>query len=158
MRKINTNQVFTERRNGVTDTYPIAGRKYTMTHVDDSGDLFVTIGTGFAEDKIGKFRDEVRLQYIFLDNKPILYGEVMVDGIGILGNPPVREAIFKREIPVALQAIRFGDKELFLAYPELENTPVYIQFISANPDRNKLYDYGVIGEYVPSQGLKVDIE
>lgn len=158
MRKINTEKVFTERRNGATDTYPLSGRKYTLTHVDTTGDIFLTIGTSFAEDKVGKFKDEVRLQYIFINGMPILYGEVMVDGMGIPGNPPAREAIFKREMPTALQAVRFGDNGLFVAYPALDSTPVYIQFISANPDRNKLYDFGVIGDYGPSQGLDVDIE
>ena len=158
MKKIDTKKVFTELRNGATNTFPISGRKYTMTHSDKTGDLFVTIGTGFAEDKIDKLRDEVRLQYIIVDRMPILYGEVVVDGMGIPGNPPVREAIFKREMPVALQAIRYADDALFTTYPELDNTPVYIQFISSNPDRNKLYDYGNIGDYEQSIVQDIDIE
>ncbi len=158
MKKINTDKVFTELRNGVTDTYPVSGRKYTMTHSDKNGNLYVTIGTGFAEDKVGKLRDEVRLQYIVIDSMPILYGEVMVDGLGIPGNPPVREAIFKREMPTALQAVRYGDNTLFSFYPELDNTPVYIQFMSSNPDRHKLYDYGLIGDYKQSLVQEVDIE
>ena len=158
MKKINPAKVFTEWRNGVTDTYPISGRKYTMTHSDKTGNLFVTIGSNFAEDKISKLRDEVRLQYIIIDLMPILYGEVFVDGMGIPGNPPVREAIFKKEMPTALQAIRYADDALFSAYPELDQTPVFIQFISSNPDRNKLYDYGTIGEYKHSLEQEVDIE
>ena len=158
MKKINTEKVITEWRNGISDTYPISGRKYTMTHSDKTGNLFVTIGTSFAEDKIGKIRDEVRLQYIVIDRMPILYGEVVVDGMGIPGNPPVREAIFKADIPAALQAIRYADSSLFSAYPVLDQTPVYIQFISSNPDRNKLYDYGVIGDYEHSLEQEVDIE
>ena len=158
MKKIDTGKVFTEWRNGVSETYPISGRKYTMTHSDKTGDLFISIGNKFAEDKIGKLRDEVRLQYIVIDRMPILYGEVLVDGMGIPGNPPVREAIFKSEMPKALQAVRYADNALFTAYPELDNTPVYIQFISSNPDRNKLYDYGVIGDYQASQDWGVDIE
>ncbi len=158
MKKINTDKVFTEMRDGVTATYPVSGRKYTMTHSDETADLFVTIGIGFAEDKVERIRDEVRLQFIIIDRMPILYGEVVIDGMGVPGNPPVREAIFKNEMPTALQAIRYADRELFTKYPKLDQTPVYIQFLSANPDHNKLYDYGTIGEYQPSNGVDVDIQ
>lgn len=158
MKKISTDKVFTEIRGGVTNAYPISGRKYTMTHSDETADLFVTIGVDFAEDKVQKLRDEVRLQFIVVDRMPMLYGEVMIDGVGIPGNPPVRESIFKRELPTGLQAIRYADDALFATYPELDETPVYIQFISANPDRNKLFDYGIIGDYNPKNIWNVDIE
>lgn len=158
MKKINTDKVFTEMRDGVTATYPISGRKYTMTHSDETADLFVTIGVNFAEDKVKRLRDEVRLQFIIIDQTPTLYGEVVIDGIGVPGNPPVREALFKNEMPTALQAIRYADRALFDMYPELDQTPVYIHFLSANPDHNKLYDYGIIGKYQPSNVVDVDIE
>ena len=38
----------------------------------------------------------------------------------------VRDAIFRRELPLALEAIRYGDSEFFMEYPQLENAPIWI--------------------------------
>lgn len=149
MKRNNANKVFTEYRNNVTAIHPIKGRKYTMTHSDQTGDLFVTIGLEYAEDKVLPIRDEVRLEWSQLGNKPVLYGEVMIDGEGIPGSPHNRNAIFQKEMPTALKAIRYGDHALFEKYPELDKTPVFIQFISHNTMFNKLYHVGNIGNYRP---------
>lgn len=141
-------QVFIEFRDPVTPLMPLRDRKYTMTHSDETGDLFVTVGTMFAEDKVGPTRDEVRLEWSTLKDMPILYGEVLIDGEGIsLDKAEVRNNIFKREMPLALQAIYHADEQLFNANPELKNTPVLIHFISSQASYNKLYRFGTIGEY-----------
>lgn len=141
-------QVFIEFRDPVTPLMPLRDRKYTMTHSDETGDIFVTVGTMFAEDKVGPTRDEVRLEWSTLKDMPILYGEVLIDGEGIsLDKAEVRNNIFKREMPLALQAIYHADEQLFNANPELKNTPVLIHFISSQASYNKLYRFGTIGEY-----------
>jgi hypothetical protein len=50
-------------------------------------------------------------------------------------------------MPTALQALRKADRFLFENKPILDNTPVFIHFISSNPAYNKTYDYGAIGIY-----------
>lgn len=146
-------QVFIEFRELVTPLMPLRDRKYTMTHSDETGDLFVTVATMFAEDKVGPTRDEVRLEWSTIKDMPILYGEVLIDGEGISPDKSeVRDNIFKREMPLALQAIYHADEQLFNANPELKNTPVLIHFISSQASYNKLYSFGTIGEYniIPS--------
>jgi len=141
-------QVYIEFREPATPLMPLVDRKYTMTHSDETGDLFVTVGTTFAEDKVGEIRDEVRLEWTTMKDSPILYGEVLIDGEGISTNSSeVRNNIFKREMPLALQAIYQADKQLFNAQPELKNTPILIRFNSSLPEYNKLYTFGTIGEY-----------
>ncbi len=141
-------QVFIEFREPVTALMPLADRKYTMTHSDETGDLFVVIGTDYAEDKVGPLRDEVRLEWTVIKDMPILYGEVLIDGDGIsIGSAQVRDSIFKREMPLALQAIYHADQQLFGANPEFKETPVFVHFTSTQANYNKLYNFGTIGEY-----------
>ena len=168
MRYKRNRQVFVEYRDGVTATTPLENRTYTMTHSDDTGDLFVTIGLTLAQDKTNELRDEVYLTWQRLGNKNLLYGEVLIDGInlleelsdinllygevlidgeGIQGTSKIRNDIFRREMPLALQAIYVADTPLFEACPHLNDTPIIINFKSADPTYNKLYTYGTIGNY-----------
>lgn len=147
MRKINPQKVFTEYRTGVTQTAPIVGRHYTMTHSDVTGDLFVVIGTEYAKDQLSAMHDEVLLEWRLENGAHYLYGEVLVDGADILGNPAIRNAIFIKEMPTALQAVRYGDHHLFEAHPELDNAPVRIRFKSTRPQYNKERNFGPIGRY-----------
>lgn len=141
-------QVYIEFREPATALSPLTDRKYTMTHSDETGDLSVVIGTDYAEDKINSLRDEVRLEWTVVKDTPVLYGEVLVDGDTIsAGNAQARDSIFKREMPLALQAIYHADQQFFMANPELNETPVFIHFSSTQSSFNKLYNWGVIGEY-----------
>lgn len=140
--------VFIEFREPATALTPIENRKYTMTHSDETGDLFVVIDTEYAEDKVGPLQDEIRLEWTMMKGMPILYGMVLVDGNGIdVDNAATRDMIFKREMHVALQAIYFADQLLLDAYPELRDTPILIHFSSTQPEYNKVYHFGTIGEY-----------
>ena len=40
----------------------------------------------------------------------------------------MRLAIFKRELPLVLEALRFGDRRLFEAHPELDQAPILVHF------------------------------
>lgn len=140
-------QVFVEYRDNVTATSPLKNRTYTMTHSDETGDLFVTIGLKNAEDKTNELQDQVYLKWIPFDGKDLLLGEVLIDGEGIKGNPETRNEIFRREMPLALQAIYVADKPFFEAHPELKDTPVLIHFVSSDSKYNKLYCYGPIDSY-----------
>ncbi|MGL4737798.1 MAG: staygreen family protein [Cellulosilyticaceae bacterium] len=147
MPKINPKKVFTEYRNGVTLTSPIARRHYTLTHSDTTGDLFVVVATDYAKDQLSSMHDEVLLEWRIEHAQPYLYGEVLVDGPQVPGNPAIRNAIFIKEIPTALQAIRYGDHYLFEAHPELETAPVRINFKSSKSQYNKERNFGPIGRY-----------
>ncbi|MDO5293447.1 MAG: staygreen family protein [bacterium] len=148
MKQLDPARVFTEFRNNVSPVNPVRGRKYTVTHSDDTGELFVTVGTEYADDMIGPLRDEVLLEYVVVDNKLQLRGTVLVDGENISGNSKMRNEIFLREMPTALQAVRYGDRRLFERFRELDNIPVYIWLKSENDEFNKLYDFGTMKDYI----------
>lgn len=144
-------QIFVEYRDRVTKTSPLQNRTYTMTHSDETGDLFVTIGLLYATDMTNELQDQVYLRFTPFEDKWILSGEVLIDSEEFEGNNQVRYDIFKREMPLALQAIYTADKPFFDTYPELKETPVLIRFKSTDPKYDKLYDYGPISNYANLQ-------
>lgn len=140
-------QIFVEYRDYVTATSPIQNRTYTMTHSDETGNLFVTVGLKYAEDKTNELQDQVYLKWTQLDGKNLLYGEVLIDDKNITGNAQKRDEIFKREMPLALYAIYVAEQPFFEAHTNLTDTPILINFKSQDPTYNKLYSYGSIGNY-----------
>ena len=147
MKKIDPSKVVIEMRDYVTPHEPVLNRKYTMTHSDETAELFVTIGKKYAEDKVEALRDEVRMEFEDTENGLILMGEVLIDGDGVIGKKEFRNNIFAREMDIALQAIRYADQKLFSCIRELDDIPVLIWFRSEDPEYNKLYDYGTMKEY-----------
>ncbi|MEG2109396.1 MAG: staygreen family protein [Clostridium sp.] len=147
MEVINPQKVFTEYRDKVTKVSPIKGRKYTMTHSDETADLFVTVGLNYAEDRIDKIRDEVKLEWIEEDGKLILYGEVLIDGEGISGNERIRNNIFMKEMPLALQSVRYGDRELFENNEHLDCAIILIHFKSDIPKYDRVCNFGSMEMY-----------
>lgn len=132
MSKFQPEKLSVKYRNGVTATGPIFPRCYTLTHSDATGQLFLTIGTQYAWDKLNPMRDEVLgtwtpngaffCVYVYIDQGE--YDEKTV---------AKRNAIFRRELPLALTAIRYGDRQLFATYPYLDSASIIIHFMSTYP-------------------------
>ncbi len=147
MRELNPQKVFVQYRDIMKPYEPVMGRLYTITHSDITAELFVFVAQNYAEDQITRMRDEVRIAWEPYNKGIALIGSVIVDGYGVIGNADIRNKIFYNEMPTALQALRQADRFLFDKEPNLDNTPVFIHFISNNPIYNKTYDFGVIGIY-----------
>jgi len=139
MSKFNSEMLSVEYRNGLTATEPIIPRKYTLTHSDFSGELYLTIGTQFAWDKVNPvMRDEVLGEWKKKEN--LLYYNVYIfidQGEHDLTAATRRYEVFRRELPLALTAIRYGDRFLFQRYPTLDYTPIIVNFISTYPSLSK---------------------
>lgn len=147
MRELNPQKVFVQYRDIMKPYGPVMDRKYTITHSDITAELFVFVAKNYAEDQITKMRDEVRVAWEDSKKGLALIGTVIVDGTGVVGDAYIRNNIFYNEMPTALKALRQADRFLFDKEPSLDNTPVFIHFISGNPIYNKVYDFGVIGMY-----------
>lgn len=147
MRKVNPEKVFVQYRDKMKPYEPVMTRKYTITHSDRTADLFVFAGERYAEDKINKTRDEVRLHWERNEKGLVLIGSVLVDGEGVKGLAVIRNKIFYKEMPTALQALRQGDRFLFDKDPSLDKTQIFIHFISSKEKYDKVYSFGVIGDY-----------
>lgn len=147
MRELKPEKIFVQYRDRIKPYDPVINRKYTITHSDITADLFLFVGETYAEDQVSKIRDEVRLQWERKEKGYVLTGSVLVDGKGVNGLAYTRNKIFYREMPTALQALRKGDKFLFEKDLNLDKTPILIHFISSKPAYDKIYDFGVIGDY-----------
>lgn len=148
MSKLNPEKLSVEFREGVTTTEPIIPRRYTLTHSDITAELFLTIGLNYALDKTNSTRDEVLGEWIN-ENGYLFYAYLYIDGNGQYGPmvKAIRNFIFMRELPLALEAIRYGDSEFFSAHPELDSSPIMVSFISDSKKYNRVENWGTFSDY-----------
>jgi len=137
-----------EYMDGLTATEPVIPRYYTLTHSDVTGELFLAIGKQYAWDKINPLRDEVlgewRTNGISLHYCVYLY----IDQGELKQNVAAkRTEIFRRELPLALIAIRYGDRFLFNAYPTLDQASIIVNFMSTYPQFAKQENWGNFGSF-----------
>jgi hypothetical protein len=135
--------------NGETLTLP---RRYTLTHSDLTGDLFLSIGREYDMKQVSGLytrlmRDEVLAE---IDRE----GDVLkfkvychISGGFILGTAKWRYKIFHSELPLVLEAIRYGDSTIFEKNTVLDNAPVHIYFQSTNKKYNKTEYWGIMADY-----------
>ncbi|MDP5273590.1 staygreen family protein [Chengkuizengella axinellae] len=134
---------------GVTETMPIFPRFYTLTHSDITGELFLDIGPTYQVDKINvNMRDEV-LGHWYITNECISFHAYVYVSSGEFDKEvsKVRYEIFKRELPLALKAIRYGDRHLFDIYPELDKKTICIYFQSVYPEYHGVENWGEFKDY-----------
>jgi hypothetical protein len=146
MTRLNTEKLYTTFGYGVTPTKPIIPRKYTLTHSDVTANLYLNIGKEYAYDKINRMRDEVLGEWINTNDKYTLNINLYVGDFGPVFTA-IRNAIFRRELPLALEAIVYGDKKFFEAHPELYNSPIIVHFNSAMTYYNRIENWGTPNNY-----------
>jgi len=127
-------------------------RRYTLTHSDSTGDLFLSIGSDYNHKQISGLytrlmRDEVLAEWVADENGASLHVYCHVSGGLVLGRAGWRESIFRREMPIVLEAIRHGDGKLFEANPKLDGSPIFVHFESSKPAHSKIEDWGSPADY-----------
>jgi len=127
-------------------------RKYTLTHSDSTGELFLTIGCDYDKDQISKFytrfmRDEVLAEWEECEGKHELHIYLHVSGGFIFGWAKMRYNIFKFHMPLVLKTLIYGDRELFEDYPQLDNAEIIVHFNSKKKKYHKIKKYGTIKEH-----------
>ncbi len=137
---------------GANSKGPITPRRYTLTHSDATGDLFLSIGGDYDRKSTSGFytrfmRDEVLAEWYEDENGLSLHVYCHVSGGIVLGRAGWRLSIFRREMPLVLKAIRYGDKEFITENPDLDDSPVIIHFKSSKEKYNKIEEWGVLGDY-----------
>lgn len=147
MNKFNPDKLSVEYRRGVYPSGPIISRKYTLTHSDITGELFLTIAPDCAFDKINLNRDEVLGEWNEESGNYIFNAQVLVDGSYGPIRAGMRNRIFIEELPLALEAIHYGDRSFFQAHPLLNNSPIYVYFKSSYPVYNRTEYWGTFSDY-----------
>jgi len=130
----------------------ILPRRYTLTHSDFTGELFLSIGLDYDRAQISKLytklmRDEVLAEFVSEEDSIRFNVYCHVSGGFVVGGAKWRYDIFRTELPLVLEAIRYGDRTIFQINPELDQVPVNIHFHSSNPKFNKVEQWGTIADY-----------
>ncbi len=126
-------------------------RKYTLTHSDSTGDLFLTIAPEYDYDQISPLytrfmKDEVLAEWQKKDNKYELHFYLHVSGGFCFGWAGLRDRIFRYHLPLVFQAIKHADMKLFEQMPELKNSQIFVHFQSKNKKYNQIENFGQIKE------------
>jgi len=91
-------------------------------------------------------RDEVLAEFAEEDSM-VLKVYCHVSGGFVLGTAKWRYNIFHSELPLVLEAIRYGDKTAFKQNPKLDNTPVLIHFRSTDKRFDKVENWGTVADH-----------
>ena len=138
----------------LTDAAPedlVLPRRYTLTHSDITGKLFLTINNAYDKKQVAGLytklmRDEVFAE--FTKEEGLVFNIYChVSGGFAFGTAKLRYSIFRHELPLVLEAIRFGDRNLFEKIPNLDKTPIFIHFQSTNNRFNKVENWGTMADY-----------
>lgn len=134
-------------------------RKYTLTHSDSTGDLFLKIDCQFDKKQISSLytrfmRDEVLAEWIDNGTDKELHIYLHVSGGIVFGWAGMRDKIFQYHLPMVLKALIYGDSELFEAFPELLISSIIVHFQSNRSKYNKIKQYGIIKDYQIKKEIK----
>ena len=129
---------------------PVLGRKYTLTHSDETGELFLTIGKRHAIEEIDpKLRDEVLAEWQMRKGEYLLMAKVHVStGDFDEKTAKKRYQIFKKELGKALTAISTGDFQFFIHFPWLLDCPIFVYFESVYKEFNEMVYFGTPRTYI----------
>lgn len=126
---------------------PIMPRKYTLTHSDETAELFLSIGNKYDLDKINySVRDEV-LGSWEKDDEYYLLINIEVGNNNDINSIIKRDEVFRRELPLALTAIVYGDNLFLENNKELYDASVIIKFNCQIKEYDVLEKWGKIKDY-----------
>ena len=152
MKRLNPEKLHVTNLQGTSSDKLVLPRCYTLTHSDRTGELFLSIGNEYNTKQISKIytrfmRDEV-LAELSNDRDNLSLGiHCHVSGGFVLGTAKWRYNIFKSELPLVIEAIRYGDRALYERNPELDNAKVLIYFHSTNSKFDKVENWNTINNY-----------
>jgi hypothetical protein len=119
---------------GASSRGPLTPRRYTLTHSDVTGELFLAIGPEYDRRLLRSLqvrleRDEVLGEWIVDEEGPRLELHMMAQG-GLIpfGTGAMRRRIFCQYRALVLGAMHYGDSLLAAAYPAAERAPVIARF------------------------------
>jgi hypothetical protein len=133
-----------------SDSRPVEHRRYTLTHSDVTGELFLGVGCYYNLSVINKkLRDEFLAEWIPQKGHYLLKGQVYVSGGEFDESTSIRRfQIFQREAELALSAIFYGDRKFFTFHPQLLDSDKFIQFHSIYPKLNQVLYFGPPRQYM----------
>jgi hypothetical protein len=152
MSRLRPEQLHVRLADGAGEDGPLTPRRYTLTHSDRTGDLFLTIGADYDREQIAGWytrlmRDEVLAEWGEDRLGPSLSVHCHVSGGLVVGSAAWRDEIFRRELPLVLEALRFGDRGLFEARPEVDEAPIWVSFHASQARYHRRELWGKPADY-----------
>jgi hypothetical protein len=127
-------------------------RRYTLTHSDRTGDLFLTIGADYDRKQIAGLytrlmRDEILAEWAQNGQGLGMNIYCHVSGGFAFGTARWRNGILLHHMRTVIEALCYGDHELISRHPALEDAKVQVHFESNQPRYNRVEDWGRIQIY-----------
>jgi hypothetical protein len=137
---------------GVTPDEFTLPRRYTLTHSDRTGELFLSVGSGYDTSRTSRLytrlmRDEVLAEFVRTRDDLEFRTYCHVSGGLVFGTARWRYNIFRAELPLVLEAMRYGDRALFEQNRRLDDVPVTVVFRSTNKRFNKAERWGTLSDF-----------
>jgi hypothetical protein len=152
MQRLDPKKLHVTYLTGATPEHLVVPRRYTLTHSDRTGDLFLSIGSEYDTKRVSGLytrlmRDEVLAELVKNGNNLEFMVYCHVSGGFIIGTAKWRYNIFHSELPLVLEVIRYGDRALFEQNQELESIPISIHFQSAKKRYNRVEQWGTLSDF-----------
>ena len=152
MKRLNPEKLHVTYLASATPEGLILPRCYTLTHSDRTGELFLSIGNQYNTRQISKLytrlmRDEVLAELCDEGGNLLFKIYCHVSGGFVFGTAKWRYNILQAELPLVIEAIRYGDRTLFEQNPALDEIPILIHFQSNKSSYNKAENWGIMAEY-----------
>jgi hypothetical protein len=119
---------------GTAPDGPLTPRRYTLTHSDRTGHLFLTVGLGYdaralRAPQVRLERDEVLGEWVVDEGGPLLELHMAAQGgLPIFGTARMRVGIFRHYRGLVLDALRTADAGLSASHRGLGDAPVVARF------------------------------
>lgn len=145
-----------EYGDGLKESNRVLSRKYTLTHSDETGELFLYVAESYACDRLTDNRDDVLGQWKKVGDKKVLIISLHLDS-EVGKSIEERDVIFRKELPLALKAIIYGERKLYMNNKDLINSPIVVYFNSSNSKYNKIERWGRVKDYIVTDS-RADLE
>lgn len=133
--------------NIMEDVLDPLGRKYTLTHCDETGMRFLFIGSEYAEEAYDELRDEVVAHWEKLDDIYFLKVFCPLSCAKSKYSTDERLQIFRRHMPRVLKAIIGGDLHYINSTQGLLDAANHIYYCY-DEDHEVFENMGIVKEYL----------
>ena len=152
MSRLNPERLHVRYLSGIEPAALTLPRRYTLTHSDRTGNLFLTIGPDYDHKQISGFytrlmRDEVLAEWKEDPTGLSIHVYCHVSGGFVVGSAAWRESIFRSEMPLVLEAIRYGDRTLFAQDERLDHVPILVHFQDSKRKTERVEQNGAPCDY-----------
>jgi hypothetical protein len=152
MERLNPDKLDVTYLTGTTADNLVLPRRYTLTHSDRTGELFLSIGNEYNKKQISGLytrlmRDEVLAELTGREDSPEFYVYCHISGGPVLGTAKWRYNIFQSELQLVLEAFRYGDRILFEQLTTLDDVNIMVRFKSTKSRYDKTENWGVFGDF-----------